>query len=122
MELDVVALPNRRCLAGIHLGSSDFINGAAIVVLAFQTVAVQDLHFIPSLDINAAVAPGLSLGFGHVRNSEFYVQLEMAVELLLCDDIAAFDLHDSSVEDRPTRRRFAIGLGPIVQALAVEQN
>ena len=91
-------------------------------MLAFQTVAVQDLHFIPSLDINTAIAPGLSLGFGHVRDSEFHVQLEMAVELLLRDDIAAFDLHDSSVQDRPTRWRFAIGLGPIVQALTVEQD
>src|SRR6266481_1683596 len=99
MELDVVALPNRGRLAGVHPGSGDFINSAAIVVLAFQTIAVQDLHFIPSLDINAAIAPGLSLGFGHIRDSEFYVQLEMTVELLLCDDIAAFDLQDSSVQD-----------------------
>src|SRR6266446_1144865 len=104
MELDVVALPDRRRLAGVHLGSGHFINGAAIVVLAFQTVAVQDLHFISSLHINAAIAPGLSLGFGHVRNSEFYVQLEMAVELLLRDDIATLHLHNSSVPDRPTRR------------------
>src|SRR5205823_5084013 len=97
MKLDIVALPYRRRLASVYLGSGHLINGAAIVVLTFQAVAVQDLHFISSLDINAAVALGLTFRSRHVGNSEFDVQLEMAVELLLGDDVAAFDLHDSAV-------------------------
>src|ERR1700757_4538896 len=113
MKLDIVTLPNGRRFAGIHFGSGGFIDSAAIILFTFEAIAVQNLHLIAALHVNTAVAASLALGLGHIGDAKLDVQLEMAVELLFGDDIAAFDLHDSAVEDLPTRRRLAVGLDPL---------
>src|SRR5262245_16820484 len=51
MEVDVVALPDRGGLAGIDPRRRDFVDPPAIVVLALQPVAVEDLHLVASLEI-----------------------------------------------------------------------
>src|SRR5260370_15133143 len=97
MKLDVVALPDSGRLAGVHLGGRNFVDGAAIILFAFETIAIQNLHFVTALHIDSAVAASLALGLGHIRNPKFHVQFEMAVKLLFRDDVAAFDLNDSTV-------------------------
>src|SRR6266567_7164199 len=110
MKLDVVALPDRRRLAGVHLGGRNFVDSAAIILFAFETIAIQNLHLVAPLHIDSAVAASLALGLGHIRDAKLHVQFEMAVKLLFRDDVAAFDLNDSAVEDLPAGRRLAIGL------------
>src|ERR1043165_1257854 len=99
LEEDVVALPNRRRLAGVDERRSDAVDAAAVVVLAFQTVAVESLDFISPLQIDAAVASSLAGSFRHVRDAELDMKQEFAGEFLFGDDVAAAgDLHDAARE------------------------
>ena len=101
-EFDVVTLPDGRGLARIDQRGGDAVDGRAIVVLALQAIAVENLHFVASLDIDAAVAPALALGLWHVGHAKFDVQLEFAFEFLLGDDVAGpVDFHDAAVEQLP---------------------
>ena len=78
VELDVVALPDGRGLAGVHQRLGDAVDAAAVVVLAVQAVAVEHLHLVPALDVDAAVAAALAARLRHVRHAELDVQLERA--------------------------------------------
>src|SRR2546430_4516830 len=80
-ELDVVALPDGGGLAGVHQGGGHFINRTAVVVLAFQAVAVQHLHLIAALDVDAAVAPPLPCGR---RRSEEHTSELQSQSNLVC--------------------------------------
>src|SRR6516164_8267190 len=108
MELDVVALPNRRGFAGIDERGGNLVDRAAIVVFAVEPIAVKDLHFVPALDVDTAIATSLSLGVGHIRDAELDVELEMAVEFLLGNYVASTGLHDAVVEQLPFRLALAV--------------
>src|SRR5213078_2688339 len=56
-ELDVIALPHRRRLAGVHQRRRHAEDRAAIDAARPQTVAVQNLYLVAPLQIDAAVAP-----------------------------------------------------------------
>src|SRR5262249_50879855 len=100
--LDVIALPDGWRLAGVHFRHGHAVHCAAVADLTFQAVAVEHLHFIAALDIDAAVAATLPLGLRHVGDAELDVQLESAVESLFGDDVAArSDLHGAAVDELP---------------------
>src|SRR5579885_1272861 len=82
-ELNVIALPHRRRLADILERSGHLVDRAAIIVLALQSVAIENLHLVTALDVDAAIAAFLALLVRAIRHAELNVQLEMAVELLL---------------------------------------
>ena len=58
---------------------------AALVVFALETVAVEYLNFVSSLQTHAAVAACLSSRVRHERSAEFQMQLDI-IELLFSDD------------------------------------
>src|SRR4051794_4682163 len=62
VEVDVVALPDGGGLAGVDLRLGDLVDPAAVVVLAVEAVAVEDLDLVAALEIDAAVAAGLARG------------------------------------------------------------
>ena len=122
-EFDVVGLPHGRGLAGVDEGLGDLVDGPAVVVLAVEAVAVEDLDFVAALEVDAGVAAALAGVLRLVGDAEFDVELELAVELLLGHDVAgAVDLHGPVVEDLPLGGGLAVGVGPVVETLAVEQD
>ena len=58
--------------------SGEFVEGAAFVVVAFEAVAVENLHLVDVVDEDAAVAALLAAGAGHERRAEFDVHFEVA--------------------------------------------
>ena len=72
------------------------------------------------VEVDAAVAPPLPAGLGHVGHVEFEMELEVA-ESLLGHDVAAADGEDPVVH-RPVGGRLAVPLDPAVEVLAVEQD
>src|SRR5581483_4181388 len=74
LEFDVVALPDRGGLAGIDERGGHAVDAAAIVVLALETVAVEDLHLVAALDVDAAVTAALPARLGHVGDAKLDVQ------------------------------------------------
>src|SRR6516165_7153373 len=112
MELDVVALPNRRGFAGIDERGGDLVDRAAIVVFAVEPIAVEDLHFVPALDVDTAIAPSLPFGVGHIWDAELHVELEMAAEFFLGYYVAPTGLHDPVVKQLPFRLTLALARQP----------
>src|SRR5262249_45224115 len=86
-ELDVVTLPDGRRLAGVDEWGGDAVDGAAVVVLALEAIAIEHLDFVAALDVDAAVAAALAGLLGHVGHPELDVQPEFAAEFLLGDDV-----------------------------------
>src|SRR5262249_23736684 len=78
--------------------------------------------FVASLQIDAAVASALPRRLRHVGDAEFDVQLELARELLLGDDVAPAHLHDAAVEELEASRRLAVALDPAIERLAVKEH
>ena len=50
------------------------------------------------------------------------MQLEVAVKFLLADDVVAVRLHHAAVQQLESGFAFAIELGPVVEAFAVEED
>src|SRR5689334_503636 len=122
-ELDVVALPDGRGLAGVHERFGDGVNPAAVVVLRVEPVAVEDLDLVATLEVDAAVPSPLAAGRGHVRDAELDVQLEVPVELLLGDDVPTAHLHRPAIDQFPWGSLLrVVPRHPGVQVLAVEQD
>src|SRR5262245_65265677 len=55
MELDVVALPDSRGLARIDQRLGHAVDAATVVVLAVESIAIENLHFISALHVHTAV-------------------------------------------------------------------
>ena len=120
VEGDVVGLPLERRLAGVHRRDDLLVDRAAVVVLGLQAVGVEDLELVDPVQVDAAVAPALSMRLGHVGHVEFQMQLEVA-ESLVGHDVAAAD-GDDPVGHRPVGRRLAVALDPPSRLLAVEED
>src|SRR5438067_13668945 len=76
-ELDVIRLPDRRRLAGVDLRFRDAVDTAAITLTRLgNAIAVQHLHFVAPLQVDAAVAATLAGLLRLVRNAKLDMQLE----------------------------------------------
>src|SRR4051812_24118802 len=53
LEVDVVALPDGGGLAGVDAGPGHLVDGAAVVVLGIEAVAVEDLDLVAALEVDA---------------------------------------------------------------------
>ena len=102
VEGDVVGLPLERRLAGVDGRGNLLVDGAAVVVLALQTVRVEHLELVVAGEVNSAVAASLAVGLGHVGDVELDVELEVA-EGLLGHDVA--DGRRSGSRPRRSSRR-----------------
>src|SRR5262249_48832746 len=110
-ELDVEALPHTRRLAGVDRGGGHAVDRPALGVRAPGAVAVEDLHLVAALQVDAAVAELLPLRRGLVsqvarpfRYAELEVQAESTVELPRGHDVAALlRLKDAALQHLPVR-------------------
>ncbi len=87
-EVDVVRLPLERRQAHVDLRLELGVDAAALVVLAVEAEAVEDLHLVHVDLVEAAVAAALVAGVGAVRLQELEVD-RVVVELLLGADVVA---------------------------------
>lgn len=110
-EGDVIGLPLKRGFAGVDGRGDLLVDRAAIVVLEFQAVGVEDLQLVDALHVNAAIAASLSLGLGHVGHIKLDVQLEALEAVFGLDGPGAWlDGHDA-ILDSPLQS-VAIELNP----------
>ena len=81
-ELDVVGLPGERGEAHVHERAVLGVDAAALVVLALEAEAVEHLHLVTILQIDAAVAAILTAPGGLEGQEEFNVQREVGEDVL----------------------------------------
>src|SRR5262249_9126676 len=88
VEGHIVRLPLQRWLASVHSRYNLAVDGAAFVVLWLESVRVEDLQLVGSIQVDAAVSASLAVRTRHVRHVEFEMELIIA-KPLLSHDIAA---------------------------------
>ena len=76
-EVDVVSLPDHGRQAHVHVGATLFVQGTTFVDQPLEAKRVQNLHFVPTLDIDSAVAPALPTLLWFKRCSKFKMQIEI---------------------------------------------
>src|SRR5207302_170337 len=81
-EVDVIRLPRERRQTEVDRWRRLFVDGAAVVLLRFETETVEDLDLVSPLEIDAAVGATLAARRGTKRQTKLEMQLEVA-ELLL---------------------------------------
>ena len=82
MKTDFVRLPRKRRQAHVYIGNLISVQRAAFVELTFQTKRVENLDFVPTLEVHAAIGPALPTSVRHVRQAKFKVQRVVAIGLL----------------------------------------
>ena len=110
--LDVVGLPGERRVAHVDVGGLDAVNAPALVVPSIEGETVEHLDFVPTADVDAAVAPALSPGKRFEAETELDVERVVAEELLgrcslpeqvALDDLAALPGVDARAVEQDDR-------------------
>ena len=76
-EVGVVGLPHERGQAHVQVGLADGVQSAALVVFPLEAKRVEHLGLVPTLVVQATVAPALATGGGHVREAKLEVDGEV---------------------------------------------
>src|ERR1043166_7878113 len=82
LEVDVVGLPDGGRLARIDGWLRNLVDPAAIALLELvrrDAVAIEHLHLVTALQVDAAVAPALPAALGLIGHAKLDVQLEPAI-------------------------------------------
>src|SRR5208282_6079528 len=99
-----IALPGPGLLASVSKRRSNLIKGTAIVILGLKTVGVENLNFVPALQIDATVSALLPLCLRHVRKPKCHVELKVTKVLLSVNVSAIWDHFHRAVSHFPSRR------------------
>lgn len=122
LELDIVALPDRRGLADVDSGCRDFVDRSAVVwPWLLDAIAVENLDLVASLKVDAAISPGLAHLLWLIGGTEFDVKLEAPVVFAHRAQATPLNLGGTAFDKFPGRLG-AVRLNPAVQTLAVEEN
>lgn len=113
-ELGVVGLPGERGEAHVHVRRGVFIDAATFVIQAFESEAIEDLHFVVVDLIKAGIAPALTAGGGAIGQHELH--MHVVVVVFFCGaDVASVGVEKfGGVVDATA--------GKVIFAAAVEQD